>query len=72
MYSTSSEQTRVIWAAHSYNVAFTDEIGDWQYCNGVAVPATGGGSSHLVINDFRNGFSDNLCPSPGAWGRSER
>jgi hypothetical protein len=27
MYSTSSEHTRVPWAAHSYNVAFADEIG---------------------------------------------
>ena len=40
MYSTSSEQTRVPWAAHSYNVAFSDEIGHFQYCNGAAVPAT--------------------------------
>jgi hypothetical protein len=40
MYSTSSEQTRVIWAAHSYNIAFTDEIGHFQPCNGAAVPAT--------------------------------
>ena len=40
MYSTSSEQTRVIWAAHSYNIAFSDEIGHFQFCNGVAVPAT--------------------------------
>jgi hypothetical protein len=40
MYSTSSEQTRVIWAAHSYNVSFTDEIGHWQSCNGATVPAT--------------------------------
>jgi hypothetical protein len=40
MYSTSSEQTRVIWAAHSYNVAFTDEIGHWQFCNGATAPAT--------------------------------
>jgi hypothetical protein len=40
MYSTSSEKTRVIWAAHSYNVGFTDEIGHWQSCNGAAVPAT--------------------------------
>jgi hypothetical protein len=40
MYSTSSEQTRVIWAAHSYNVAFSDEIGHFQFCNGKAVPAT--------------------------------
>jgi hypothetical protein len=34
MYSTSSEQTRVIWAAHSYNIAFTDEIGHFQNCDG--------------------------------------
>jgi hypothetical protein len=40
MYSTSSEQTRVIWAAHTYNIAFTDEIGHWQSCIGAAVPAT--------------------------------
>ncbi|HLY81872.1 MAG TPA: hypothetical protein VKQ71_02745 [Acidimicrobiales bacterium] len=40
MYSTSSPDTRVIWAAHSYNVAFSDEIGHFQFCNGAAVPAT--------------------------------
>jgi hypothetical protein len=40
MYSTSSEQTRVIWAAHSYNVGFSDEIGHFAFCNGAAVPAT--------------------------------
>src|SRR6516162_796834 len=32
MYSTSSENTRVPWAAHSYNVAFSDEIGHFEYC----------------------------------------
>ena len=41
MYSTSSEQTRVIWAAHTYNVSFADEIGHFDYCNGPgAIPAT--------------------------------
>lgn len=41
MYSTSSEQTRVIWAAHSYNIAFTDEIGHFENCTGPgSVPAT--------------------------------
>jgi hypothetical protein len=41
MYSTSSEQTRVIWAAHTYNVAFSDEIGHFQTCNGpTAIPST--------------------------------
>jgi hypothetical protein len=34
MYSTSSEQTRVIWAAHSYNIAFADEIGHFDNCTG--------------------------------------
>jgi hypothetical protein len=34
MYSTSSEQTRVIWAAHSYNIAFSDETGHFEACNG--------------------------------------
>jgi hypothetical protein len=34
MYSTSSPDTRVPWAAHSYNIAFSDEIGHFDYCNG--------------------------------------
>jgi hypothetical protein len=32
MYSTSSEQTRVPWAAHSYNIAYDDEIGHFDNC----------------------------------------
>ncbi|MEY9854609.1 hypothetical protein ABH935_000206 [Catenulispora sp. GAS73] len=32
MYSTSSENTRVPWAAHSYNTAFSDETGHFEYC----------------------------------------
>jgi hypothetical protein len=35
MYSTSSEHTRVTWAAHTYNVAFSDEIGHFEYCSSV-------------------------------------
>jgi hypothetical protein len=34
MYSTSSENTRVIWAVHTYNVDFTSEIGHMDFCNG--------------------------------------
>ncbi|MDQ6914451.1 MAG: hypothetical protein M3155_01410, partial [Actinomycetota bacterium] len=45
MYSTSSEQTRVPWAAHSYNVAFADEIGHFEYCGSVASNATCAGNS---------------------------
>jgi hypothetical protein len=40
MYSTSSEKTRVPWAAHSYNVGFSEEIGHFQHCNGTTVPTT--------------------------------
>ncbi len=35
MYSTSSEDTRVPWAAHSYNVSFSDEIGHFEFCDRV-------------------------------------
>ena len=40
MYSSSSEHTRVPWAAHGYNVAFSDEIAHFEYCD--AVDAEGG------------------------------
>jgi hypothetical protein len=43
MYATSSEHTRVPWAAHSYNVAFADEIGHWEYCANVLGDGTCGG-----------------------------
>src|SRR5262249_46632525 len=35
MFSTTTPATRVLWAAHSYNVAFSDEIGHFEYCNAV-------------------------------------
>jgi hypothetical protein len=35
MYSTSSEKTRVTWAAHSYNIAFADETGHFDACSNV-------------------------------------
>jgi hypothetical protein len=40
MYSTSSPQTRVIWAAHSYNIAFDEEIGHFDYCTAVSASGT--------------------------------
>jgi len=39
MYATSSEHTRLQWTAHSYNVAYSDEIGHFQLCSPVAVGA---------------------------------
>jgi hypothetical protein len=38
MYSTSSEKTRVPWAAHSYNTAFSDETGHFDLCTAVTGP----------------------------------
>jgi hypothetical protein len=35
MYATSGPHTRVPWAAHSYNIAFSDEIGHFDYCGSV-------------------------------------
>jgi hypothetical protein len=43
MYSTASEHTRVPWAAHSYNIAFSDEIGHFEYCANVLNDGTCGG-----------------------------
>ncbi len=42
MYSTSSEQTRVPWTAHSYNIAFSDETGHFEACNGRKAITPGG------------------------------
>jgi hypothetical protein len=42
MYSTSSEMTSVPWAIHTYNVAFSDEIGHFDFCTGPnAITPTG-------------------------------
>jgi hypothetical protein len=32
MFSTSSPKTKVLWAAHSYNIAYSDEIGHFDFC----------------------------------------
>jgi hypothetical protein len=47
IYSTSSENTRVPWTAHSYNVAFSDEIGHFEYCNA----ETSGNCTSAGVND---------------------
>ena len=35
MYATSSEHTRLTWTAHGYNVAMSDEIGHFEFCDRV-------------------------------------
>jgi len=54
MYATSSEHTRVPWAAHSYNIAFSDEIGHFEYCN--AVSSEGGRCTQDGVHDLDNGL----------------
>lgn len=49
MYATSSEHTRVPWAAHTYNVSYADEIGHFEYCNS-ADPNTGACTSAGVTD----------------------
>ncbi len=76
MYSTSSEQTRVIWAAHTYNVSFTseighfeNEIGHFENCNGPnPIPATPFGvdaSGNPITCPAGNteGFGANVSPT---------
>lgn len=63
-YASSSEHTRVPWAAHSYNVAFSDEIGHFEYCNGVS-PRTGT-CNNAGVTDPSGGDGDDVgCFSPG-------
>src|SRR5207245_79700 len=57
MYSTSSEDTRVIWAAHSYNIAFSDEIGHFEYCNGIS------GEGGLCTQDGVHDTDATVAPS---------
>ncbi len=71
MYSTSSEKTRVIWAAHSYNIAFSDEIGHFENCSGPnPIPATPFGldsSGNPVTCPAGNneGFGSSTSPTDG-------
>src|SRR3989440_9618572 len=47
MYSTSSEKTRVPWAAHSYNIAFSDETGHFDFCTAVTSSGTCSGKEGI-------------------------
>jgi len=58
MYATSSEHTRVPWAAHSYNIAFSDEIGHFEYCT--SVDAEGGNCTSSGTADPA-GLDDAFC-----------
>jgi hypothetical protein len=57
-YATSSEHTRVPGAAHSYNIAFSDEIGHFEYCS--SVDAEGGNCTSTAADD-PPGLDDAFC-----------
>jgi hypothetical protein len=69
MYSTSSEHTRVPWAAHSYNIAFSDEIGHFEYCsvvnttNGTCTVAAGRDSGAAPDSDDVGCFAVSQLPA---------
>ena len=60
MYSTSSEDTRVPWTAHSYNIAFSDEIGHFEYCN-KAAPGSLNCAQAGVTDPSGTDGDDNFC-----------
>src|SRR4029077_12387870 len=62
-YATSSEHTRVPGAAHSYNIAFSDEIGHFEYCSSVAQEF--GACTSLKGSDKKPGLDDLQCVDPG-------
>ncbi len=68
-YATSSEDTRVPWAAHSYNVAFSDEIGHFEYCDRVNLDdilSCAKPSGFDTNNEEDPADDDNAClPVPG-------
>ncbi|HEY7397772.1 MAG TPA: hypothetical protein VH538_05685 [Gaiellaceae bacterium] len=58
-FSTSNASTRNIWAAHTYNVAASDEIGHFEYCN--AVDAFGGNCTSPAGVDTTLDHDDTFC-----------
>ncbi len=62
-YATSSEHTRVPGAAHSYNIAFSDEIGHFEYCSSVAEEF--GACTSLKGKDKKPGLDDLVCVDSG-------
>ena len=61
MYSTSTPPTRNFNAAHTYNVAFSDEIGHFEYCAKVGNDAIG--TCLKPLGDDTND-GDNAGPDP--------
>jgi len=62
-YATSSEHTRVPGAAHSYNIAFSDEIGHFEYCS--SVDQEFGACTSVTGSDKKAALDDFVCVDPG-------
>lgn len=60
-YSTSTPQTRNVTAAHTYNIAFSDEIGHFEYCAKVGKDAN---STCLKPLGADTNDGDNAGPDP--------
>ena len=54
VFSTSTPSTRNLWAAHSYNVAFSDEIDHFEYCNAITSSFSCAASSFRDPTDTTN------------------
>jgi hypothetical protein len=59
MYSTSSVHTNAVWTAHTYNTAFSDEIGHFEYCN--TISGEGGFCEDTEGNGAAADFDDFPC-----------
>jgi hypothetical protein len=68
MYATSTPDTRVLWAAHSYNVAYSDEIGHFEYCTTASRGrcTTAGGVDTTLDSDDTSCFPAPLVDPSGA------
>jgi hypothetical protein len=55
----SSEHTRVPWAAHSYNVVFSDEIGHFEFCN--QITGEFGNCTVPGVDDAKVDEDDTFC-----------
>ncbi len=64
-YATSSEHTRVPGAAHTYNIAFSDEIGHFEYCSSVAEEFGACTSQPTSDPPPLAGVDDGQCVDPG-------
>jgi hypothetical protein len=54
-FSTSSPATRNVNAAHTYNIAFSDEIGHFEYCGKVNPKSPIGACAESLGSDTNNG-----------------